>query len=256
MSETNLTKQIKISLAKRHLGMDFFATEVKTGPTYGNNHLFKFDGLAIKKSWTQPCITGYEIKVSRSDFTSDTKYCCYLPYCHEMYFVCPKGMIKKDEIPTEFGLIYYNKDTNTLRTVKKAQYRQIDVSGDMLMYIIMNKLDSDRIPFYNSKKEYAVDYINEKDMRYIIGKELGSVLSNENANLHFELSKLRNAKSAIEDIEEIKHFLRSEYGIYSTDILDSIKSLVRNPVTKELRSLIRAAKNLSDILDDYEDSIK
>lgn len=51
-------------------------------------------------------VKGYEIKVSRGDFKSDKKWTEYLAFCNQFYFVCPKGMIKLDELPPEIGLIY------------------------------------------------------------------------------------------------------------------------------------------------------
>lgn len=48
---------------------------------------------------------GYEIKVSRSDFISDKKWEEYLPYCSWFYFIAPKGIIRKEELPTGIGLM-------------------------------------------------------------------------------------------------------------------------------------------------------
>lgn len=67
--------------------------------------LLKFDGLAITKSYTKPNIIGYEIKVSRNDFLQDNKWHLYLQYCNEFYFVVPKGLVKKEELPDHVGLI-------------------------------------------------------------------------------------------------------------------------------------------------------
>jgi len=62
---------IKLALANMHSGFkEYFITECKNGSTYfpPAQGLLKFDGLAISKSYTQPCITVYEVKVSRNDF--------------------------------------------------------------------------------------------------------------------------------------------------------------------------------------------
>lgn len=58
--------EIKKALAKKHY-LDFFITECKSGPTQiaPAGTLKILDGLAIKKNWTAPCFTGYEIKISR-----------------------------------------------------------------------------------------------------------------------------------------------------------------------------------------------
>jgi hypothetical protein len=182
---------IKKALAISH-EKDFFATECKNGPTYNPvpGGLLIFDAISITKSWTSPMIRVYEVKVSRSDFQRDGKYQCYLPYCHEFYFVVPKGMVKKEEVPDGIGLIYYNPETKSLRTVKKPIYRKITVDADMLMYIIMNKLDSDRLPFYRNRSEYAKAYLEDVDDRKSIGRLLGSKMAKELSAANQRLERL------------------------------------------------------------------
>jgi hypothetical protein len=73
---------VKRLLAKKHES-DIFVEECKTGPA-GSRSL---DGWAMEKSWANPRIIGYEVKVSRSDFLRDTKWHEYLDTCNEFYFV-------------------------------------------------------------------------------------------------------------------------------------------------------------------------
>lgn len=96
MPKVTLT-EIKKALAEYH-PKDYFLTECKTCSTYfpDPQGMLKFDGLAMTRSYTSPCITGYEIKVSRSDFFGDNKWHLYLQYCNEFYFVVPVGMVAKD----------------------------------------------------------------------------------------------------------------------------------------------------------------
>ena len=86
-NEKVTSTEIKQALAKYH-PKDYFISECKTDSTYfaGPQGLLIFDGLAVARSYTSPCITGYEIKVSRSDFQRDNKYhlsfiLWYLPDC-------------------------------------------------------------------------------------------------------------------------------------------------------------------------------
>jgi len=54
-------------------------------------------------------IRGYEFKVSRADYFHDIrtgKWKHYLRYCNTFSFVCPKGMIAKDEVPKSAGLLW------------------------------------------------------------------------------------------------------------------------------------------------------
>ncbi len=149
---------IKIALAKKH-NRDFFLTEVPDGPSGSP----RIDALSIRKSWVNPCVDGYEIKVSRNDFLSDDKWHLYLGMCNKFFFACPKGLIKREEITDpNVGLIYYNHETKSLRIVKKPIYKKQDISPTTLMHIIMWKLDNDRIPFYNNNTEYFEKWLQNK----------------------------------------------------------------------------------------------
>ena len=165
MAQKVTSTDIKLALKEFHNGKpSYFITECKTCSTYfpDPQGLLKFDGLAITKSYTKPNIIGYEIKVSRNDFLQDNKWHLYLQYCNEFYFVVPKGLVKKEELPDHVGLIYFNPDTKALRTVKKALYRQIEEPVGVYKYIIFSRLEEDRIPFYNDRAEYCKDYLEDK----------------------------------------------------------------------------------------------
>lgn len=152
--------EIKYALSKRH-GEDFFLTEVKTGPSTMQKTL-RIDALAIKKSWTQPCFTGYEVKVDRQDFLRDLKYLGYREYCHRLFLACPTGLIMPDEIPDDVGLVYYNPEKRCLFTKKTAKLRDIEINWQMLYYIILSRLSDDRHPFFSSHRDYIESYIQDR----------------------------------------------------------------------------------------------
>lgn len=142
---------------------DAFYSEVRSGPSEfylhpffeeirqsgGHRGLLIMDAIAIKQSWAKPCITGYEIKVSRSDFLRDKKWQNYQKYCHEFYFVSPPGVIKIEDLDAagcgDVGLIYYSPEDDTLFTKRRAMYREIDLRSPevvgMLMYLAMYRAD-------------------------------------------------------------------------------------------------------------------
>ena len=66
MSDKVTSTEIKIALSYKHI-KDFFLTECKSGSTWFTvpGDMKILDALAIRKSWANPCFTGYEIKVSR-----------------------------------------------------------------------------------------------------------------------------------------------------------------------------------------------
>lgn len=58
--------------------------------------------IDVSKRW----IRGFEIKVSRSDFLGDEKWHEYTEFCSSLSIVCPEGLIRKEEVPGPFGLLY------------------------------------------------------------------------------------------------------------------------------------------------------
>lgn len=48
----------------------------------------------------------FEFKSCRADFVSDKKWQKYLKYCHTFTFVCPKEVIKKEDLPAGIGLLW------------------------------------------------------------------------------------------------------------------------------------------------------
>lgn len=241
---------IKLALMDMHLSRSsYFITECKTCSTYfpDPQGLLKFDGLAITKSYTKPCIIGYEIKVSRNDFKQDNKWHLYLQYCNEFFFVVPTGLVKKEELPDNVGLIYYNPDTKALRTVKKALYRQIEEPVGVYKYIIFSKLEEDRLPFYEDKAEYAKAYLeDQKDKKYI-GSALGSKMAKDLEAAYKRLEAVRHKEADIERWEKVEKLLR-KYDIlgwswYRDDSwLDDLEKALSSSYPKELEFTLDALK--------------
>jgi len=181
-------------LQKRHLEKklpDAFFTEVKNGPTWTSSNLLKLDAVAIKKSWSNPCITGYEVKVSRGDFVRDEKWHGYLRYCHQFYFVCPTGLIKPEELPPEVGLIYYNTEKDCLNSKRKALHRQIEISWEMLYYLAISRTDSDRHPFFSDKREYLEAWVQNKNEGKALGLVVGGKMAEQIEELQKKIDKLK-----------------------------------------------------------------
>ena len=131
---------IKCLLAIKH-SKDVFIPECKTGATWGvgKKELLILDAWTMNKKWANAKATGYEIKVSRSDFINDNKWTGYLPYCNEFYFVCPKYLINPNDIPNDIGLIWASKSRLTIR--KYAQYRDVVIPVSLYQYILMARVE-------------------------------------------------------------------------------------------------------------------
>ncbi len=164
-------------------------------------------GVLLQQKVTKPNIIGYEIKVSRNDFLQDNKWHLYLQYCNEFYFVVPKGLVKKEELPDHVGLIYFNPDTKALRTVKKALYRQIEEPVGVYKYIIFSRLEEDRIPFYNDRAEYCKDYLEDKVVKSAIGQRLGTKLAKDLEEAEKKLKSLQNVEKELQAWKSVKKVL-------------------------------------------------
>lgn len=236
----------------------YFITECKTCSTYfpDPQGLLKFDGLAIKKSYTKPCITGYEIKVSRGDFLQDAKWHLYLQYCNEFYFVVPKGLITKEELPDNVGLIYYYPDSGNLRKKKKALYREIDEPVGVYKYIIFSRLEKDRIPFYENRAEYAKDYLEDKSEKRRLGKAFGSNLAKDLINAQKRLADLEGTEEKLKFLNQLvdvmaKHGIR-HYRDYEY-CLKRLDEALQGQYPEDLDSVRRSLQTAIDRLDIIEE---
>ena len=177
--------------------------EVKNGSSWYSDSLLKFDAFAMKKSWKNPKITIYEIKVNRQDFVRDQKYLKYMEYCHEFYFACPPDLIKIEEIPDRAGLLYVRE--NSTRTIRKAKYVDQQIPVDLFVYIIMSRLETDRYPFHGDKIEYYKDFVEQKKSLRDLGYSVSGRIRNL-AQQHLDDQK------ELETLHTIKELFK-KYGV-------------------------------------------
>lgn len=206
--------EINKALANRHQE-DFFMTEVKNGPSHGTN-MFRMDAVAIKKSWANPCITCYEVKVNRQDFLRDEKWPVYMGYSNRFAFACPEGLIQKEELPNEVGLLWYKGDGKPFKIVRQPIYRPVVIPNDFYMYIIMSKLDSDRYPFFTYKQAFFKEWFEGKKADKDFGYDVSQKLSERSHELDREISKLKREKEYSEDYKsEIETVIKimQEHGL-------------------------------------------
>jgi hypothetical protein len=232
------SNQIKAALAKKHGDREFFMTEVKNGPSgVGPGELLQFDAVAIYKSWSHPQIRGYEVKVSRSDFLRDIKYSQYLPYFHEFYFVVPAGMVQRQEVEENIGLMWYNPETGALTTKKKAVWRNIEIDALMLLYVIMYRLDSDRLPFYSSQAEYWREWLEGKRSDRELGYQVRSKLVTRINELEQENKRYSNFKEDREEHGQIVNVMR-KHGLSTWgNVAETLDAALSRPYPAELDAI-------------------
>lgn len=131
-----MTSQTIVDLLADKHHRDLFVGECKDGPTHTASHR-RLDAWAMRRSWVRPLYSGYEVKVSRSDWLRDQKLLDYLPLCHELWVVAPMGVVKSEELPDKVGLLVVASTGTRLLTKRRAVYREIDPPVDLLHYVLM-----------------------------------------------------------------------------------------------------------------------
>ena len=240
---------IKKLLETRH-SKDVYVSECKNGSTWFQNHL-RLDGLAIARSWANPVVTGYEIKVSRSDFMADEKWHMYLTYCNIFYFVCPTGLIQPEELPENIGLLWVSKTGTRLYKKKKAAYQDKDIPSELYKYILISRAEIKEPSYYNENKytiEFWEKWLKKKEYNQEFGHTVrGSikrVIRDKLDKIERENRKLQNEN---EEYSIIKEML-NEAGINTTrnwglkydlkEKLEILKSKMPSGMEKNIDSCI------------------
>jgi len=199
---------------------------VTTGPSVG-----RADVLALKKSYHVRAVI-YECKVSRGDFQGDVnrgKYERYFESAHQVYFATPAGMVKKEEVPSNCGLITRTADKGW-HTIKGAAVRQFELPRNMLLACL----------FREQEEKVTVRRLRERlDLRENVelrdrAKGIGYEVRRRLAGVDEEWVQVRKAQTLIDEFLGTKS--RDLYG--SVDALrryiTDIKHLENMPLAIEL----------------------
>jgi len=255
----NINADKIIELLEIKHSKDVFVSECKVGPSQG--HMCpRMDGWAMRKSWANPSFIGYEVKVSRGDFVQDQKWRVYLKYCNQFYFVCPTGLIKKEELPNDTGLIYLSKTGSKLFIKKIAPHREVSIPVELFMYILMARTEITASQFTGyrgseNKLAWWKDWLAKKDENKIVGwnvskkiqqlieKRIDDVES-KNAQLSEEISKLQEVKKLCGDLG-IKLDMGWRFTQHLKDRIDMIKG------KGYIDDIDNAIKNLTQIKESF-----
>jgi hypothetical protein len=235
-------------LAARH-AEDVFVPECKDGPSHGSDML-RLDVWAMKKSWSNPCVTGYEIKVSRSDFQRDEKWRGYLACCNEFYFVCPHGLLKPEEIPEPAGLLVASATGSILYKKKKAGWRDAQIPDTVYRYILMcrAKITRDNGPVKN--REYWERWLRDQKIDREFGwnvrgrikdafeKRVAEV-TEENKTLKRKHDEYENVRRTLKElgIDPDERYL-SSYSVRNR--IDEIRQVVPRGLETSLNEVVRS----------------
>lgn len=254
-----ITARKIIDLLESRHSKDVFVRECKTGETWRGGHL-RLDGWAMKRSWANPAVFGYEVKVARSDFLSDEKWTSYLDYCDRFSFVCTYGLISPEEIPQDVGLIWASKNGTRLYTKRKAVPRNVSIPESLWRYILMSRvrvterdIDLER----DSSTDYWRWWLGQKREK----RELGGRVRYEIARMIGDAeSKLRQAEAIRDKTRERSELierLAEGLGIRGwdwserrvTEALLSTKTGIPVSLGRELKSLRSSIDDLLKTLD-------
>lgn len=193
--------------------------ECKTGATFVGKPPMRLDLWVMKKSWTNPYVYGYEIKVSRQDFLNDTKWPEYLKYCTDFYFVAPPGIIQPDELPPEAGLIICSVNGKRLYTKKKAPSRTVTIPDSIYRYVLMWRTKYNDRGIEQSQEDYWKQWLKRsdetKELGYNVSKKVQIILQEKVSKVQRENNVLKNenklyshVKAVLEELEITKDTIK------------------------------------------------
>ena len=250
-------------LATRH-SKDVFVPECKDGPTQYVENYSRLDAWVMPRSWAHPACTGYEIKVSRSDFLGDEKWTDYLPLCNRLYFVAPAGVIEKGEIPEPCGLLRVTKNAKRLMTVKRAPFRQVQIPEDLWRYILMCRTQITP-PNMNSTQS-PVDYWRGWLRQKVEDREFGRLVSQEirrtfrervagvertQARQDEEMRPLREAKQLLDEMG-ITAGLWHSHEALKKQILDAFRASIPPSLKWDLDHLEKELQRFRKRVTEFE----
>lgn len=191
--------QIVQMLAAKHRE-DVFVPECKTGPSQYQKHL-RMDAWAMKKSWANPRVVAYEVKVSRSDFLRDEKWTGYLDYCNELCFVAPTGVIDPAEVPEQAGLILVAKTGTRLFTKKKAPYRDVEIPEELWRHILFSRAQITREHQRLEGRPYWERWLEDRKKDREVGSRVAYRLSEIVRECKYEASQVARQRQTFEEYQ-------------------------------------------------------
>lgn len=236
-------------LAKKHSG-DVFVSECKDGPSQTAAPHRRMDAWAMRRSWAQPRIWAYEIKVHRQDFLRDDKWHYYLEYCNEFYFVCPSGVITPEEVPHGAGLLWASSRGTRLLTKRKAPVRTGPIRESVFRYILMARCAIGRDTSEEDGRAYWRRWIETQRLDYEFGhrvkgaiahRMLGEIaaVQQENNTLRGRIRSLKYLESRMRDLglDPGEPIARWSAERKLRDLVESIPADVRDAVRQAAKAM-------------------
>lgn len=143
VSEFKNERELQEDLAEylRNMGLLTF-TEIQIPGMYSS----RADIIAMTPHrYSTKDIRVYEVKFNRGTWLSDKKYQKYLDCCNRMYIACQKGLIKKDELPDEIGLITRNDNGWNVAKSPKLNINPKSMNVDFILSLLYRGYEENKI---------------------------------------------------------------------------------------------------------------
>ena len=235
-------------LAVKHAA-DVFVPECKDGPTGGHAQL---DAWVMPRSWARPAITGYEVKISRTDFVRDVKWPRYLDACNLLYFACPYGLIAPEETPEGCGLMWVAKTGTRLYIKRKAPYREIPFPEHVARYVLMARSEVRRGGYYGRQSpETWRQWLSERQANRTLGREVGGKIRElYQENVERADAENRHLRAELDRLSEVRAWCDAHGVRLRSYDLDRQLTALTDAIPPEVRGEVKAARKALEKLDD------
>lgn len=243
-------------LALRHSDA-VFVPECKDGPTQTRAHL-RLDAWVLAKTWSPITTIGYEIKVDRADWRRDNKLHNYMPLCHLLYVVAPKGVVPIEELPQGVGLLEPVGASGRLQARRKAARREIQLPAELMVYVLMcrtritreNGDPTDR----NWRVEQLREWVNGKEERrslsYAVSHKIRAVFDDQENRL----SEERRRNDHMADVRErmVELGFDPARSVSGWEVRKKLDAMGRVVDANTLHGLRHTSRRLTEIADSLE----
>lgn len=245
-------------LADKHSG-DVFVLECKDGPTQTRSHR-RLDAWVLLKTWSPITTIGYEIKVDRADWRRDEKIHDYMPLCHLLYIVAPKGLVPPEELPAGVGLLEPVGTSGRLQAKRKAARREIALPAELMVYVLMcrTKITKDRYDTNPADRHWRTEQLREwvagkeerQALSFAVSQKIQDAFQKLNREVHNERQRNDNLQQVRDRIVELGFDPTQHVGSWQVaQRLNALNRIVDQWTLREMRDTSKKLLALADSLE-------
>lgn len=216
----------------------------------------RVDIVEVHCSWAKPRIVFYEVKSCRRDFTSDSKWVDYLPYCHQFWFVFPAGAITaRDLDDPKIGLM--SAHDGALRVVRRAGIKEpTKPDGDLLRYMLWKHQTQPLVfPLEKHGTADAIRYwAKNRHLNHELSREFNPAILDEISALKHKIYRLEHRRGSDESLEPLRELLIEKNVINAFDRVPEIVEAMKSIMDQKLPdNMVLDLKTIKRIVGRYVD---